>query len=209
MAVAVGTKPVAGVAERVVDAPLGPDARALLTPEQTPAGYVEALTAAGLLEDAIRATAFLLPRREAAWWAVRCVRSVPAAVADPKAVAALDAAAAWAAGPTDDARRAAFAAAEKVMDTPAGAVGAAVFFAEGSLSVPKQPVVAPAPALAPTTNANAVLLAAVVAEPERAADRLRAFLALGAEVAAGRDRWPESRPPARPPLPPPPPPRRS
>lgn len=199
MAVAGGTRPEPS-AERLADAPLGPDARALLTPPRPAADVVAALAAAGLLADAVRATAFLLPRREAVWWAVRCVRSVPAAVADPRTVAALDAAAAWAAAPSDDARRATFALAEKVMHTPAGAVGAAVFFADGSLSGPKLPTVLPAPALCPTTLANAVLLAAVVSEPERAADRRRAFLDIGTAVAAGTDRWPERPRPGSPPV---------
>jgi hypothetical protein len=198
-------KPAAGVAERVKDAPLAPESRALLTPQHTPPQYVEALVAAGMLEDAIRATAFLLARREAVWWAVRCVRGVPAAVADPKAVAALDASAKWAASPTDESRRAAFAAAQKAdIGTPAGAVGAAVYFAEGSLSPPKQPVVPPAPHLCPLTLANAVLLAAVVSEPEKAAERRAAFVAIGGDVMAGKDKWPASAPPpARPPYPPP------
>ncbi|MBN9524112.1 hypothetical protein J0H58_37320, partial [bacterium] len=140
-----GSNPATGVAERLAAAPLGPDARARLTPDLTADGYVGVLAAAGLFGDAVRATAFLLPRREAVWWAVRCVRAVLAAAADPKAAAALDAAARWAARPTDDARRAAFAAAEAAgVGTPAGAVGAAVFFAEGSLAPPRQPVVAPA-----------------------------------------------------------------
>jgi hypothetical protein len=196
-----GTKSVAkdtvGVAGALAEAPLGPQARALLTPEHTAGAYVEALVAAGLLEDAVRATAFLLPRREAIWWAARCVRSVPAAVTDPKASAALAATEKWAAEPTDPHRRTAFVAAEAVgFGTPAGALGAAVFFAEGSLAPPKQAAVPAAPHLAPTTAANAVRLAAVIVEPERAADRLRQFVALGAEVAAGRDRWPESRPAA-------------
>jgi hypothetical protein len=196
------------VAEAVAAAPLGPQARARLDPGRNASAYIDALLADGLLEDAVRATAFLLPRREAIWWAARCVRSVLTAVADPKAVAALDAAEKWAAAPTDEARRAAFAAAEVVgIGTPAGAVGAAVFFAEGSLAPPKQPAVAPAPHLAPTMAANALLLAAVVAEPQHAADRLRAFVALGGEVAAGRNRWTETRStvPPRPSYPPPPP----
>jgi hypothetical protein len=200
-------KPTTGVAERLKEAPLSPEARALLTPQHAPPEFLAALVAAALLEDAIRATAFLLPKREAVWWAVQCVRSVPAAVADPKAVAALDAAAKWAASPTDETRRAAFAAAEKAdVGTPAGAVGAAVYFAEGSLSPPKQPVVQAAPHLCPLTLANAVLLAAVVSEPEKADERRGQFVAIGADVAAGKDRWPDAAPqPARPPYQPPPP----
>jgi hypothetical protein len=54
-----------------VDAPLGPKARSLLDPAHTAVAYTDVLIAAGLLEDAVRATAFLLPRREATWWAAR------------------------------------------------------------------------------------------------------------------------------------------
>jgi hypothetical protein len=182
-------------AAALATAPLTEPARARLAPGRSGTEFVAALVAAELLEDAVRATAFLLPRREAVWWAARCVRSVPAAVADPKSAAALSAAEAWAGEPTDANRRSAFAAAEIAgVGTPAGAVGAAVFFAEGSLAPPKQPTVPPPPHLTPTTVANAVLLAAVVSEPERAAERRRQFVALGEGVSAGSDRWPEPRP---------------
>ena len=124
-----------------------------------------------------RATAFLLRRREAVWWAVRCVRSVPAAVADPKAVAALDAAAKWAASPTDDARRAAFTAAETGGHGHAGrGWSGRVFFTEGSLAPPKQRPCRRPRTCRPTTLANAVLLAAVITEPEKAAERSAAFV---------------------------------
>ncbi len=178
---------------------LSPPARALIAPNLTGPAYVAALAAAELWADAVRATAFLLAPREAVWWAARCARAVPAAVADPKAAAALAAADAWAAEPTDANRRAAFTAAEAVgLGTPAGAVGAAAFFSDGSIAPPRQPSV-PAPAhLAPTTAGSAVLLAAVITEPERAPERLRQFVMLGEQVAGGSDRWPEPRPGAAP-----------
>jgi hypothetical protein len=124
-------------------------------------------------------------------------------VADPKAVAVLDAADKWAAAPSDQARRAAFAVAEALgFDAPAGCVGAAVFFSEGSISLPNLPEVAPPPHVAPKMAANAVLLAAVISEPEKAAEKRARFVALGREVAAGTNRWAEAKPPtAAPPRP--------
>ncbi len=200
---------------------VGEPARALLAPGQTPAAFLHALVAAGHLTDAVRVVATVLPRREAAWWAVRCVRTVPAALTAPKAIAALDAAEKWIINPTDEARRAAFTAAEAAgFGTPAGCVGTAVFLSEGSLAPPNLPVVAPATHLAPAAAANAAILASVIAEPERAAEKLARFVALGREVAAGTNRWAEAKksvpPPttALPPAPrsatmPPPPPWRS
>jgi hypothetical protein len=146
---------------------------------------------------------------------------VPALTADEKVAAALAAAEAWAADPTDDRRRAAFAAAEAAgFDKPASCAALAAFLIEGSLAPAHlQPVPAPSHA-GPAAAAAAVVLAAVSVEPEKGDEKFRKFLALGSDVASGANRWKGPReaaqPPARPvpvgtaakPAPPPPPPAR-
>jgi hypothetical protein len=197
-------------------APLEPPARSLLQPDHTPRQYLAVLDQAGHLPDATRFLAFALPRREAVWWATQCVRRVPALTADEKAAAALTATEKWAADPTDENRRTAFAAAEVAgFDKPASCAALAAFLAEGSLAPAHLQEVPPPPGAGPAAAAAAVVLAALVIEPEKGDGRLREFLALGSEVAKGTNRWPEAKPAPAPrapvastsrPVPPPPPP---
>lgn len=188
-----GTDPLAKsgtAAEAAKAAPLEPPARELLRAEHSPKQYIDALDKAGHLPDAARFLAFALPRREAIWWATQCVRQVPALTADEKAAAALVAAEAWAADPSDDNRRKAFAAAEAAgFEKPAACAALAAFLTEGSLSPAHlQPVPAPSHA-GPAAAAAAVVLAALSTEPEKGDEKFRKFLALGSDVATGANRW--------------------
>jgi hypothetical protein len=71
--------------------------------EQYPTDFLRTLVATGKNEDAVTFCSYVLPRREAVWWACGCVRASSADIAaDP--AAALLAAEAWVAEP-DDARR--------------------------------------------------------------------------------------------------------
>jgi hypothetical protein len=198
-------------------APLEPPARDLLRAEHSPRQYLAALDQAGRLPDAVRFLAFALPRREAVWWATQCVRQVPALTADEKAAAALAAAEAWAADPTDDNRRKAFAAAEAAgFDKPAACAALATFLTEGSMAPAHLQPVPPPSHAGPAAAAAAVILAALVIEPEKGDEKFRKFLALGSDVASGANRWKgakEAAAPAQPapvatpakPTPPPPP----
>jgi hypothetical protein len=182
-------------AEAAKTAPLDAPARDLLRPDHSPRDYLAALDQAGYLPDAARFLAFALPRREAVWWAAQCVRRVPALMADEPAAAALVAAEAWAADPTDDRRRAAFAAAESAgFDKPAACTALAAFLSDGSLAPAQLQAVPPPPHAGPSAAAAAVVLAALATEPENGDAKLRTFLALGSEVAAGANRWKEARP---------------
>jgi hypothetical protein len=71
--------------------------------EQFPPKFLQALLTAGKVEDAVTFCAYLLPRREAVWWACRCARTPLGKIAEDRA-AALLAAEAWVKEP-DDARR--------------------------------------------------------------------------------------------------------
>ena len=74
--------------------------------QQFPTKFLQTLVAAGQLEDAVMFCAFLLPRREAAWWACRCARASSGHFAEDSA-AALLAAEAWVKEPDDERRQAA------------------------------------------------------------------------------------------------------
>jgi hypothetical protein len=43
--------------------------------EMPPVEFIESLVATGSLRDAVSCCAYLLPRREAVWWACQCIRS--------------------------------------------------------------------------------------------------------------------------------------
>jgi hypothetical protein len=162
----------------------GEEAAKLVAPGQTVGQLLDALTAARLFTDANRALAWALPRREAVGWACQCVRAELPEDAPAGERAALEAASRWVNAPTEDNRRAAFAAAEAVDFGPAAAHAAlAAFWSGGSLSLPKLPVVPPPDHLLPTGVVNAVTLAALEREPERADEKHLQFLALGRALA--------------------------
>lgn len=210
----------AGAANAAEAAEVSDDAKAVLKPEASARDYLDALLAADLAADAVRVLAACLPPRQAVWWASKCAAQAPppppakpspAAEAElARAIAnhhaAITAAQSWAARPTDDNRRAAFAAAEAAgVGTPAGLAGAAAFFADGSLGPPNVPPVPPPPHAYAKAAAGAVQLAAVRTDPQFAPDKLRRFITLGLAVEAGSDRWPEAAEPLASPPPPPPP----
>jgi hypothetical protein len=146
-----------------------------------------ALAEKNLLPDACRLLAFALPKREAVWWACCCIRD---AKAIGNAALALEAAEKWVANPQEDQRRAAYAAAEKVgAETPAGCAAFAAFFSGGSLAPPNVAEVPPPDHLTPGAAAGAVMLAAVAGEPAKAEERYKKFLAIGVDVASGKNKW--------------------
>jgi hypothetical protein len=104
-------------------------------------------------------------------------------------VAALEAADKWVADPSEDHRRAAGKAAEQVgHSTPAGCVALAAFWSGGSLPPTDVPAVAPGDHLTARGVIGALMLAAVLKEPEKAQERYRQFLAQGIELADGNNR---------------------
>ena len=173
---------------------LGDDAKKLLRDGQTPRAFLDELMAKKHYPDAIRFLAFALPRREAIWWACQCARQAYGGGAEPKIAAALTASEKWVVDPSDANRRTAFAAAQAAeIGNPAGSTGAAVFFSGGSLAPPNVPEVKPPDDATAKAAAGAVLLAAVLKEPEKLVVKYQKFLALGIDVGNGANRWPEKR----------------
>jgi hypothetical protein len=158
--------------------------------------------AAGEFTDAIRFLAQDLPKREAVWWACLCTRTVAGANPPAPLLEALRAAEAWVADPCEETRRQAQPAAEAAgYGTAAGCASAAAFWSGGSLGPPNVPPIPPGEHLTAHGAASAVMLAAVASEPEKAPEKLRAFLRLGLQVAEGAHPWPEPErkvPPAEP-----------
>ena len=73
--------------------------------QQFPMEFLRTL-ATGKIEDAVTFCSYLLPRREAVWWACKCARAPSGQIAEDRAVALL-AAEAWVREPDDERRQAA------------------------------------------------------------------------------------------------------
>lgn len=162
--------------------------RALLAPAHTPRQFFDALAEhPPLAEDAIRFLAAALPKREAVWWALGCVRSAfPKPV--PAAARALAATEVWVKEPSEANRRACGGAASAAdYGTAPGCLAASAFLSGGSLAPPHLAAVPPADDLTPAAVGAAVLLAAV-ADVDRIPANYAKFLALGADIASGKSR---------------------
>jgi hypothetical protein len=129
--------------------------------------------------DAVRLLAGALPRREAVTWACRCVRGAAGAAPSPADGAALAAAEAWEAAPSDARSRAAGAAASAAgYGGAAGSAALAAFLSGGGLALPDA---------RPGARAvgNAVVLAAEAAESGKTAGRYFQFLKEGIGLLTG------------------------
>ena len=166
-----------------------------------PAIVLRALLDAGKAAEALRVMACALPPREGVWWAFVAARHAlqmiaaksaedGSADAIAKQVDVLALVEHWIKEPTDDNRRAAWAAAQKTgLETPAGCIGAAIFFAGGSLSPAGSPYIAPPPGVHVTMVGTAVLLAAATAAPDRLVELADAFTGQGIEVVRQLGSW--------------------
>lgn len=164
------------------------DAAALIADAGDAAAMLDRLADRGFLAEAARLVAHALPRREAVWWACMCARhtappDLPKAESD-----ALEAAEHWVRRPTDEARRAGFAAAQLAGFGGAEAwTAVAAFWSGGSMAPLGQPDVLPAAHLAGTAVAGSVALAAVRHHPARRPVRLARFVQSARHIAAGGD----------------------
>lgn len=112
-------------------------------PELTPAEFIEQLKAGLLWSDLIVFLAHALPRREAVWWACVVARKV---VAQEPVMAgdALSAAEAWVKEPSEAHRRKAEVCAKlSAHEYAASWAAQAAFWANGSITGPNDPPVAP------------------------------------------------------------------
>lgn len=167
-----------------------PEAAALATPDMAPRRFVDLLLAQELNEDALAFLAHALPRRDALWWGLRCVRAITPAQPAPEIAAALEAANAWITSPGDERRRKSMLAAEAATyGTPAGCIALAVFFSEGSMSPPDCPAVPVGEWFCARTLAAAVILSSLAPGPEQVAATARKFALSGIEAANARAPW--------------------
>ncbi len=170
--------------------------------ECAPLEYARQLLASARPAHAIVFLAYLLPRREAVWWARQCVGAMLGVRAED---AALRAAEAWVRAPEEENRRAALAigaAGDQSLATTWLALAAA--WSGGSMSPPDlKPMAAPPSACAQAANA-AIVLAACDGDPLAVMERIVACAEAGVRFAEGGEarviapRPPEAAPASRP-----------
>jgi hypothetical protein len=163
-------------------------AHALLDPAARPHEYLDLLITSGHLTDAIRFLAHALPKRDAVAWACLATRSSLPLAASAEAFAALEAAEAWVAEPSEDNRRVAMAKAEAAQfQSPASWAAVGAFWSGGSMAPAGAPEVPPAASFTAAAVTGALILAAVHPQPDRAERRYRTYLKLGIALAQRDD----------------------
>lgn len=113
--------------------------------DDDPLIFLRSLLAGSTPEDAISFCAYVLPRREAVWWACQCVRQIesPLAQADERFIAKAEA---WVKDPDDDTRlQVQQAVADSALDTPATWIAMGAAWSGGSISGQGNPPVPPPP----------------------------------------------------------------
>jgi uncharacterized protein DUF6931 len=165
--------------------------RELLREDLTAAGFFDLLVEREQFSDAIRFLAHVLPKRLAVWWGCLCLWHVSRPAADAKLAAVLEAATRWVLEPSESNRRAAEQPGRAAgLDTPAGCLGMAVFWSDGSMGRADLPPIPPPETLTAKTVAGSILMAAALSGggPVRTRCR-RQFVAMGREVAEGTALW--------------------
>jgi hypothetical protein len=168
-----------------------PDLRQIVAPpsdESAPIDYARRLLGSPRPTEAIAFLAYLLPRREAVWWARQCVGAIlgPAAENDP----ALRAADAWVRAPEEENRRAALEIGNASDQHNATTwLALAVAWSGGSMCGPDvKPM--PAPSSACAKAANAAIVLSTVGEPMAISERLKACAEAGIRFAEGGEARP-------------------
>ena len=164
---------------------LGPIAKKLLNDRLNAEEFVQILVQNKQYIDAIRVLAYALPARKAINWARFCALHFSAANPSEVSSATLDAVTDWLGNPDDTKRRGLMDAAKlSGFDTPAGSAALAVYFSGGNLAPVDGLVVEPPQSLTPNSVVNAVLLAALLKDPEKSEEKYQLYLAEGLKTAS-------------------------
>lgn len=151
--------------------------------------YLDKLTDAELLVDALRVLATWLGKRKAVWWGADCVGAACAGTSDAQA-GLLTLSRAWVRDPSEDNRRKALDAAETAdSKLPACWLARAAGWSGGSLAPPGLPIVPPDERLTAQALIGTLLLAAVFIDPKLGEGNYRKFIEQGKKIAATKLDW--------------------
>lgn len=160
----------------------------LLSPDLSPADYLEKLIANELYPDAVRFLAMALPKREATWWACLAARHGLAEDAPGQEMAAIAAAEAWVYRPSEENRQLTQPVAEATkFKTAASWAAIAAFWSGGSISPVPDVMVPPAEDLTAKAVSGAIMLAAAAGNPADISRNYQLFLQQGINIACGGD----------------------
>lgn len=152
----------------------------------TPTEFVRVLANERQFMSALRLTAHQFAPREAVWWGSLCTRKSVGSLLSAADIAALDAAENWVkTGEESDRRKAHAAAEETKMETAAGWVALAAFWAEGSLTPIGIADVACDERLTGQAVAGALLMAAVQVNPKQAEANYKQYLVMAQDILNG------------------------
>jgi hypothetical protein len=152
--------------------------------DEPPVAYLQRLSAEGKLQDAVTFCAYLLPRREAVWWACGCARLLLGDILQSKA-AGLLAAEAWVYEPDEKHRQAALDIGKRSnSNDPLTWLALAAGWSGGSLaSPPAKPVPVPPHMTARGARVAVILCTGTVRNADERASRLRECIAGGIKLA--------------------------
>lgn len=160
---------------------LSADGKKLLQPELSPEQFVGMLAEQKLYPDAVQLLGHYLPKRQAVWWALACVKQ-SLTESPPPVEAAMKATERWIADPSDDNRKATLKAADDAdAATPAGAAALAAYYSDGLPKTEDPKANARAFFMTAKLTSAAVLLAAT-AHPEELQTLFSSFIEKGQEV---------------------------
>jgi hypothetical protein len=170
------------------------DTQSLLRPEMTPREFLDLLTKEERYPAAVQFLSRALPKPEAIWWGLLCVREAVGKDPSPRARAALEGVERLGLEserrepPRDHAIGEAAGLA-----TPAGSLAMATFVTGGSLGPENVAPVPPPEELTSRLVGAAVLIAAFSKDPGETPGNYRNYLQKGIEVGDGRSRWDRAR----------------
>ena len=151
--------------------------------DEPPTVFLKRLSSHHKFADAVTFCAYLLPRREAVWWACACVRSLLGEVAASRARPII-AAEAWVYDPDDEHRRAALdMGTQGDSNDPVTWLALGAGWSGGALLAHPQHLV-PVPAyMTPRAARIAILLSAQIFKPEQYTARMQACIVDGIKLA--------------------------
>jgi hypothetical protein len=161
---------------------LGDEAKQVLNPDLSAEEYLDALLSKQLHPDAVQFIAHYLPKRQAVWWALGCVKQAAPPELPPEQEAAMKTTERWIAEPTEENRQATFKAAEAAdTSTPAGITALAAYYTDALPPTADPEKNAKAYFVTAKLVTAAVMLAAA-SDPEQLKIRFSGFASKGAEV---------------------------
>jgi hypothetical protein len=151
--------------------------------DESPLIFLKQLSAQHRIEDAITFCAYLLPRREAVWWACGCVRALLGEIPESRA-AAVAAAEAWVYDPDDEHRRTALDIGTRGDgNDPLSWLALGAGWSGGTLLAQPQLSVPVPPYMTPRAARIAILLSARAVKPQQYLTRMQACIVDGARLA--------------------------